>query len=232
MTINPHFDFYTNTAEQNLVEDLIIESIQIYGIDIKYMPKSFVNKDFLFGEDVLAKFENAYDVEVYIKNTDSFEGDHNLISKFGLEIRDQTTLTMSQKRWRDVIGQHVDNVRPHEGDLLFFPLNSKIFEILYVNFESLFYQLGKLPVYDLTCELLEYSSQRLETGNTEIDDIEDDYSLAQVRDSANNLVDPIYDDTPDMLEGNKFFEQFENQDDSDEPDIVDFSETNPFGDSS
>lgn len=231
MTTNPYFDFYTDEAEQNLLEDLITETIQIHGFDIKYMPKNLVNRDFLFGEDVLAKFESAYDLEIYVKNTDAFEGDHNLMSKFGLEVRDQTTLTVVQNRWRKEVGVHVNNDRPFEGDFIYFPLNKKIFEILYVEHEALFYQLGKLPVYDLTCELVEYTGQRINTGNTEIDIIEDEYSLTQILDTDGNFVDPTYDNTPDPLEGNKFFEQFEDGDDSNEKDIVDFSEENPFGES-
>lgn len=180
-TTNFYFNTLGHYGEQNLIEDLIVESIKIYGIDCYYMPRTIVNEDNLFGEDTLSKFEDAYPLEMYIKSVNGFEGDGTFLSKFGLEIRDEMVLSVAQRRFGEEISY--DNTtkeagRPVEGDLIFFPLNNKIYEVKFVEHEVVFYQMGKLQTYDLTCELFEYSSERIDTGIQVIDAIEDKYSIA------------------------------------------------------
>jgi len=178
-TTNFYFNNYTNSMEQRLIEDLVIESIKIYGIDCYYMPRTIVNQDNVFGEDPLSKFEDAYTLEMYIKSVDGFEGDGDFLSKFGLEIRDQMVLTVSQTRFAEEItdAQTVDGIgRPGEGDLIYFPLNNKVFEVKFVEHEAVFYQMGSLQTYDLTVELFEYSHEQFNTDIDVIDSIETAYS--------------------------------------------------------
>lgn len=177
MARNQYFNQYSTNGEQNLLESLLIESIKIYGFDCMYLPRTLVKEDHLFSEDVLSTFDNAYEVEMYVKSVDGFEGDGDFLSKFGLEIRDEMTLTVAQKRFRDEVTNTTENIdRPSEGDLIVFPLNNKIYEVKFVEHEAIFYQLGKLYTWDLKCELWEYSHERLETGIDSIDSIEDRYS--------------------------------------------------------
>ena len=178
-TVNHYFNNYTNSMEQVLIEDLIIESIRIYGMEVFYMPRTIVNEDLLFSEDTLSTFDTAYPIEMYIKSVDGFEGDGDFLSKFGLEIRDAVTLTVARRRFSeemDEIETTKDIGRPAEGDLIYLPLNGKIFEVKFVEHESIFYQMGSLQVYDLRCELFEYSHEQLNTGIDVIDSIETAYS--------------------------------------------------------
>ena len=176
---NLYFNNYDNINEQTLLEDLIIESIKIYGIECYYMPRTLVAEDNIFGEDPLSKFEQAYNVEMYIKSVDGFDGEGDFLSKFNIEIRDEMTLTVSRRRFSQEIEDSNTTKaagRPVEGDLIYFPLNNKLFEVKFVEHESIFYQMGSLQTYDLRCELFEYSHERLNTGIATIDEIEDLYS--------------------------------------------------------
>jgi hypothetical protein len=163
--------------EQGLLEDLIIESIRIYGENMYYVPRTFNNKDKIYGEDSVTTYENATLVEFYIKNVDGFEGDGNFMSKFGLEIRDQVTFVIAKRVFEEEVDQNGSFGRPREGDLIYFPLNQKLFQIKYVNNKPIYYPLGALQTYELTCELFEYSGEQFNTGIPEIDDIQDKLSL-------------------------------------------------------
>jgi len=278
MATNVYFNNFNYGREQDLVEDLTIEAIKIYGHNVKYMPRTKVNVDHLFGEDDLSKFDEAIDVEMYIKNVEGFEGEGDLLSRFGLEIRDQITFTVARKRFDQAItspkmltevgynlifedgstktpsrqylsgskdtysfmlegDDYLNTInRPQEGDLIYFPMVGKIFEIKFVEHEQIFYQTGRLQTYDVRCELFEYSSERLDTGNTAIDAIETTYSLdtlgyqftledgtgvAQLEDGG-TLLQEYTIETTDRSANNQFFQtQADN--------ILDFSEVNPFG---
>jgi hypothetical protein len=170
------------TSEQRLVEDLIIESIKIYGFDLYYLPRTQVNVDQIFGDAPLAEFDNAIPVEAYLENVDGFGGDGELMSKFGIEIRDTATFVMARSRWEDVVGLGRSSLlqlpnRPSEGDLLYMPLTKAYFEIKKVDATNPFFQLGKLYVYKLQCELWQYSSEQLNTDVAEIDSLENQRSL-------------------------------------------------------
>ena len=157
-------------SEQNLYEDLIVESLKIYGQDVYYIPRTLVNRDSILNEDPSSKFDDAYLMEAYIENVDGFEGSGDLYSKFGLEIRDEATFIVSRKSWNYAVGLHENKAKPSEGDLLFLPMTNSFFEISYVEDDSPFFQLSNLPVYKLTCSLFEYSDEDFETGVGEIDD--------------------------------------------------------------
>ena len=177
MSTNFYFNNYQNSQEQYLLENLIIESIKIYGEDMFYLPRTLTNKDELYGADDNSSYNEAILVELYIKNVDGFGGDGSFMSKFGLEIRDQVTFTIAKRVFEDEIGIARDFIRPREGDCIYFPLNKKIFQIKYVDNKPIYYPLGALQMYDLTCELFEYSGEQFNTGIPEIDDIQDKLSL-------------------------------------------------------
>tara|TARA_B100000902_G_scaffold397292_1_gene460598 strand:+ start:2039 stop:2980 length:942 start_codon:yes stop_codon:yes gene_type:complete len=157
-------------SEQNVYEDLIVESLKIYGQDVYYIPRTLVNRDTILNEDPGSKFDDAYLMEAYIENVDGFEGAGDLYSKFGLEIRDEATFVISRKSWNYAVGLNENKDKPSEGDLLFLPMTNSFFEISYVEDDSPFFQLSNLPVYKLTCSLFEYSDEEIETGIAEIDD--------------------------------------------------------------
>ena len=159
-------------SEQSLYEDLIVESLQIYGQDIYYVPRTLVNRDSILGEDPASKFDDAYLMEAYIENTDGFEGAGDLMSKFGLEIRDEATFIISRRVWERLVGKFSSNVtdpRPQEGDVIFLPMTNSFFEINYVEDDNPFFQLSNLPVYRMQCSLFEYSEEDFETGVESID---------------------------------------------------------------
>jgi len=159
-------------SEQNLYEDLVIESLKIFGQDVYYIPRTIVNRDNILGEDPASKFDDAYLIEAYIENTDGFEGAGDLYSKFGLEIRDEATFIISRRQWEKGIGIFSSNEvdpRPQEGDVIFLPMTNSFFEISYVEDDQPFYQLSNLPVYRLQCSLFEYSDEDFDTGVEEID---------------------------------------------------------------
>lgn len=169
MALNNYFEKYNNN-EGNLLEDLVQESIQVFGHEVSYLPRIQNNLDNIFGEATASSFESAYPVEVYIKTTDGFEGEGAFVGRFGLEIREQVTFSMSQRTWKG-LGL---TTRPLEGDLIWFDTAQKMFEIQFVEHQAIFYQLGRLPVYDLSCEFFEYSSEDIDTGIPEIDAVEAD----------------------------------------------------------
>ena len=159
---------HTNVqTEQNLLEDLVIESIQIYGLDMYYLPKTTADLDDFYGEDAgTTKYLNAYPIEMYVKNVEGFEGEGDFMQQFGLEVRDQMTLTVARKRF-DELSTGLST--PNEGDLIWFPITKSVYQIQFVEHESIFYQMGELFVYDLTCELFEFAGEVFETGIPAID---------------------------------------------------------------
>ena len=186
MAINHHFqggNGIGNTNEKNLYEDLIIEGLKIYGHDVYYLPRTLVNRDLILGEDSLSKFDDSYLIEMYVETTEGLAGEQELISKFGLEIREETTFMLSKRRWTDAVDSYhtmIKEGRPNEGDIIYYPLMNKFFEISFVEDQEPFFQLGNLPVYKLRARTWEYSSEKLDTGVTDIDSAEDQYSLDQL----------------------------------------------------
>ena len=180
MATNQYFNHHgTDTPEQRLVENLMIESIKTYGIDVYYLPRTLNDEDTLMGEDNTASYNSAHTIEMYIKSTDGFEGEGDFISRFGLQIKDQITFTVSKRRFGE-LGMTTDGRAdmPHEGDLIYFPTTSALFQILFVEDEAIFYQTGALQTYDMLCEMFIYSDQSLNTGIEVIDAIERAHSYS------------------------------------------------------
>jgi len=173
---NFFFNNFQNSMEQRLLEDLIVESIKIFGEDMLYIPRTLNNKDELYGADDQSSYDEAILVELYIKNVDGFGGDGNFMSKFGLEIRDQVTFTIAKRVFDEEVGAQRNFLRPREGDCIYFPLNNKVFQIKFVDNKPIYYQLGALQVYDLTCELFEYAGESFNTGIPQIDSIQTNLS--------------------------------------------------------
>ena len=161
-------------SEQHLYEDIIIESLKMYGQDVMYLPRTML-RDPLLNEVIESKFLDAYSVEMYVENINGFEGDQSIMSKFGLEIRDQATFVVARRSWEKLVGlwnNTLSSSRPFEGDLIYLPLSKSFFEIKFVEHEQPFYQLSNLVVYKLQCELFDYSNEVVNTGNVDIDDFQ------------------------------------------------------------
>ena len=179
MATSVYFDKGTNN-EQTLYEDLLIEQLKVFGHDVYYLPRTLVKEDTLFGEDVLSKFDDAYGIEMFMEEVEGYGGDKELVSKFGLEIRDEVTFVVARRRWITLIGADsnlIVSTRPNEGDLIYFPRIQKLFEINFVDHDDPFYQVDNLPVFKMYCSTFEYSSEQLDTGIAAVDTIEDTSSL-------------------------------------------------------
>ena len=216
MSTNFYFNNFQSSQEQNLIEDLVIESIKIYGHEVWYCPRTINNEEKIFKEDELASFNNAYSIEMYIKNVEGFEGEGDFLSKFGLQIRDRITFTVARRTFADEV---TGGTRPKEGDMIFFPLTSKGYVVRFVEHEAIFYQMGSLQTFDIVCELFEFNQETFNTGVDIIDDTYNDLSFAM----ANNtqVVTQFNISTIDKQAQN---EEFETRGDN----ILDFTEINPF----
>ena len=173
-----------NDSEKRLHEDIIIESLKIFGQDIYYLPRTLVNRDLVLGEDTSSRFDDSYLLEMYFETTEGFAGENEIINKFGLEIRDDTTLVLSKRRFEDHVASKATltaSGRPNEGDIVFVPLLNSYFEIQFVEDQEPFYQLGNLPVYKLKVTRWEYASEQINTGNELLDQVEDKYTLDQLQ---------------------------------------------------
>ena len=163
----------TVKSEQDLYENIIIESMKIYGQEVQYIPRELVAEDKIFGEDVVSAFDRAYQIEMYLENIDNFDGDQELFTKFGVEIRDRATLHVSRRRWHQAVGTYLpEHLRPREGDLIYLTLSNQVFEIMRVVDDQPFYQLSNLPTYRMEVELFEYNDENFDTSIGDIDELE------------------------------------------------------------
>tara|TARA_B100001115_G_scaffold143786_1_gene111651 strand:+ start:79 stop:921 length:843 start_codon:yes stop_codon:yes gene_type:complete len=275
MPTNVYFDTGTK-SEQHLYEDLMIEQLKIYGQDVFYIPRTLVKEDELFGEDTLSKFGDAYQIEMYFENVEGYEGEKEIMSKFGLQMNEDATFVVARRRFEQLVS-HDSNLivktRPNEGDLVYFPKVKKMFEITFVDHDDPFYQVHNLPAFKLKVKTFEYSSEDIDTGIAEIDAIETANSLDMLeyqftleqsgtfnqgielesgdgnieQETATGGTDNIIgeDETGgeklllengdyiiqesyvvDTVDENAMNDFFDTQDDN----IIDFSESNPFGD--
>lgn len=176
MATNFFFNNFQNSGEQTLIEDLIIESIRIYGLDMFYVRRNTGSIDKIYGEDPSRTYTHAIPVEMYIKNIEGFAGEGDFLSKFNIQIRDQITFSIARRVFEQEVGNYEMTIRPNEGDLIYLPLNKKLFEIKFVEHEAIFYQLGSLQMYDLKCELFEYNNEYFNTGIQDIDALMNNYS--------------------------------------------------------
>lgn len=174
MAINPYLNNQNSNSDQQLLDDLIVEAIQATGFDIMYCPRKYVARDRLYGEDASSVFDQAFEIEAYLKNVTGWEGRNDFLSKFNLQIEEQGKLTVSMKRFRAVTGLQ----RPYEGDLIYIPLTDSIYQLTFVEHESSFHQLGALQVWDLDIDLFNYSNQKIRTNDPRIDKFENEYAHA------------------------------------------------------
>ena len=246
MPTNVYFDTGTK-PEQALYEDLMIEQLQIYGQDVYYIPRKMAGVDKIWQEDISSSFESSYLIEMYMENVDGYEGEKELMSKFGLDIQADATFIVARRRWEQFVS--IDNniivsSRPNEGDLVYFPKGKKLFEITFVDHDDPFYQVHNLPTYKLKCKTFEYASEVLDTGIAEIDAIETDNSLDMLshqmtlEDGTGSLMlenavegaaaSYIILETYNIatIDENSQNDDFELADDN----ILDYTESNPFGD--
>lgn len=166
-------------SEINLYEELVIEALKIYGQDLYYLPRELVNEDVLLGEDPVSRFSKSYKIEMYIENEQGFDGEGDLFTRFGVEIRDEATFVVSKTRWKNTIEKgdnDLSNDRPNEGDIIYLPLSKSFFQINHVEHEQPFYQIENVPVYKMRCTLFEYTGEDMDTGTREIDQLERDYA--------------------------------------------------------
>lgn len=171
MATNKYFNMHHQKNEQQLVQQLVEESVKIYGINAVYVPRTQQKIDQVFREDVLAHFNDYHVIEVYIKNMDSFDGDQDIFKKFGLEINNQITFSVSRSSFQKILGKEF--IRPREGDLIYLPMSTAtgLYEIKFVKEDSVFFNLGEFYIYDLQCELFSPSNEDVNTGIEEIDDL-------------------------------------------------------------
>ena len=177
MALNPFF-LQGSHGEQRLVQELINEQLKIYGVEVTYIPRKFVRKETILEEVTSSKFDDNFLLEAYVNTFDGYSGAGDIMTKFGVSLRDEVTLTISQERFEDFISPFLDQesdaeievtMRPREGDLIYFPLGSRLFEVKFVEHEQPFYQLGKTYVYELKCELFEYEDEVIDTSIEAID---------------------------------------------------------------
>ncbi len=216
---------------------MVIESIKIYGHDIYYVPRKLNNYDDVYGADDQSSYEVAYPIEMYIKSIDGFSGDQEFLSKFGVEIRNQVVFSVARRIFNEEVGEFTAQVRPNEGDIIYFPLNQRAFQIKYVNKYEMFYQLGALQTWEMTCEVFEYSGELFNTGIPEIDSIQrkNDTNILDwtIRTESSNKIS-ITTEEGDYLVLEKFsLEDLVPASDNDEIQtesdmFVDFSSLDPF----
>lgn len=230
MTLNPYFNNYTNQSEQKLFEDMHVESINMFGLQVYYLPRNIVTRHEIFREGDVVNYEKAIPISVYFKSVDGWSGDGNFLSKFGLEIRNSVTLTAAMRSFRI----ETQTFRPMEGDLIYMPLNRKLFAIQFIDHENIFYQLGKLYTYDIPCETFEYSNEVFSTGIADIDDRYNKYTndTSEVRiqdaegaDVESELGDFFIDEDYTMRDNSSMNDVFEREANK----VLDFNEKDPFG---
>ena len=181
MALNPHF-LQGSRGEQRLIQSLINEQLKIYGVEVTFIPRKFVNQSTIIEEVTASKFDDNFLIEAYVENFDGYAGAGDVLTKFGMSLRDEVTLTISKERFEEFIAPFMEadddielSSRPREGDLVFFPLGQRLFEIKFVEHEEPFYQLGSNYVYKLKCELFEYEDEVIDTDiaaiDTQVDDV-------------------------------------------------------------
>lgn len=220
MPTNPFINNWTYKPTQDLIEDLLAESIAFGGVNTMYLPRTMNNIDEVFGEPEHSSFKgNYFDIEMYINETEQFGGEGELLSKFGVEIRDSLTFWVSKKRFAEETNyKNVANTeqmfsnQPREGDLIYIPaLQGNFFQVMFVETRKIFFAQGSVPLYELACEKFEYSGETFATGNTIIDSISVEYPVSNTETTDPDNTDDfnmISDDLIDFSEDNPFSERF------------------------
>jgi len=212
MPTNPFFSSVGKSSEGDLIQQLTDECIKINGYDLFYIPRDILNMDYLYHEDMLSRFKEKYPIEMILLTVDFWDGEGDIMTKFGVQVMDTLDFEVSKERFN----ASVPLSRPQEGDLLFYPVTNTLMEITWVEPEKPFYQMGKLYVYKISCGLFRYSSEEIDTGILNAD-------LVQARFENNN------DASTDPFADNQSFE--DEVHDVDNPIVVgDADDTSPFGD--
>ena len=174
--LNPYFQ-QGSRSEQNLIQDLINEQLRMYSVEVHYLPRKYLTTNTVIKEVIQSKFDDAYPIEAYVDNFDGYNDNSTILSKFGIQQQQELNLIISKERFETYISPLIKNeenvrlsTRPKEGDLIYFPLGDRLFEIKFVEHEKPFYQLQKNYVYELRCELFRYGDEVIDTGIDEIDD--------------------------------------------------------------
>ena len=221
-TISQYFNQIGAKGEQRLVEDLIIESIRINGMEIFYVPRTLVKLDPVFGEDPLSKFEKYFPIEMYFDNpSEGWQGDRYMISKFGLEMREQANFIVARRRFNESVRYdgfnampntklQIKEERPKPGDLVYLPVTNDLFQINFAEHESVFHQLGYRYIWRLDVQKYDYSHEKMKTGKPEIDRVQQFFENVDTAAS-----DPLAQNDQLQKEGKK---------------IIDTTEKNLFGD--
>ena len=177
MALNPFF-LQGSQSEQRLVQDLINEQLTIYGVEVSYLPRKVINKNTIFREITSSKFDDNFLLEAYVNTYEGYDGQGDIMTKFGVSLKDELVITISKEKYESFISPFLSNdpqitvsTRPEEGDLIYFPLGERLFEVKFVEHEKPFYQLSKNYVYQLQCELFEYEDEIIDTSIAEIDEV-------------------------------------------------------------
>ena len=185
MALNPFF-LQGSQSEQRLTQDLINEHLKIFGVEVTYIPRKFVRKQTIIKEVQSSAFDDNFLLEAYVNTFEGYGGQGDIMTKFGVSLRDELTVTISKERFEDFISPFLEAdedyelaSRPREGDIIFFPLGARLFEVKFVEHEDPFYQLGKNYVYQLKCELFEYEDEVIDTGIDVIDSQIEDIGFIQ-----------------------------------------------------
>lgn len=233
MALNPYFNNYNYKPQQDLLDDLVEESIKINGVNVYYIPRRFVQLDQIFGEDTSTSFKDAIEIEMFMDNYSGFQGEREIISKFGLEIRDTLSLVVSKRRFQReaarfpiMTDRPVQITNPMEGDLIYLPFTKGLFEIKFVDNKEIFYQFGKLYTYKLECELFKYSFETINTGNSDIDSVATNVTQT-VTENIDYNQDGIVDDVITSVQHSSMRNDNE-QLQTETRDIIDFTEVDPF----
>lgn len=189
MARNKYFSKPT-TLEKNIVVNQVAELIQISGIDVVYIPRKLNKLDSLYGEDVLSSFETKFEIEMLLNDVSEFGGDGSIMSKFGLEVRDEVNFTVSSKRFKEVVKFD----EPREGDLIYFTDQNALFEIKYVDYNKKLFAHNTTPKFDIKCELFEYSNEKIEVGITELDVLDGIDTVVENGVNVDKKV-PVFDNT-------------------------------------
>jgi hypothetical protein len=235
MATSLYFNNFSSSGEQRLIEDLVIESIKIYGVDNYYVPRKIVNYNNTFREQNFTEYGTAVSVEMYVRNVDGFDGEGEFLSAFGVEVREQITFSMALRTFETEVGAVLSRDRPLEGDLIFFPFTKALYAIKFVNKKPVFYQMGSLQFYDIVCELFEYSNEVFNTGVDLIDQtynafltttepyyMQTESGTTVTDENGDPIVSESYDiDKLDTTSQNNLFE-------TEGLDFLDFTERDPF----
>ena len=206
MATNSFFNFFSDTAEQSLIEDLRVEALRMYSHNMFYIPRTGVNEDVVLNEYEYNSYNSALACEFYIKSSDSFEGQGSFMEKFGVQVKDQLTLEVSKRSFNQFIAPTTGRVRPMEGDLIWIPMTKALYTVNYTETAIPFYQLGALQTFQINLELYEGTGDVFNTGITELDTKYTNYN--------NNANDPFDQSLDFATTANN---------------VLDFTETDPFG---